>query len=81
MLADRHSIVIGVICDEPDGVWGLATGREDLGDDATAAGFKIDYPNDLVDMAITYSGCQESMCDRVGEGGQSKERRFPLLLR
>jgi hypothetical protein len=36
------------------GVWGLATGREDLGGDATAAGFKVDYPNDLVDMQITY---------------------------
>jgi len=36
------------------GVWGLATGREDLGGDATAAGFKVDYPNDLIDMQITY---------------------------
>lgn len=36
------------------GVWGLATGREDLGNDATATGFKIDYPNDLVDTAVTY---------------------------
>ena len=36
------------------GVWGLATGREDLGHDATAHGFKIDYPNDLWDIAITY---------------------------
>jgi len=37
------------------GVWGIATGREDLGKDATAAGFKIDYPNDLVDTAVTYT--------------------------
>ncbi|CAN5838293.1 hypothetical protein BH18ACI5_BH18ACI5_27610 [soil metagenome] len=36
------------------GVWGLATGREDLGNDATAHGFKIDYPNDLWDLALTY---------------------------
>jgi len=36
------------------GAWGLATGRDDLGKDATAAGFKVDYPNDLVDMALTY---------------------------
>jgi hypothetical protein len=36
------------------GVWGLATGRQDLGRDATAHGFKVDYPNDLVDMALTY---------------------------
>ena len=36
------------------GVWGLATGREDLGGDSTAHGFKIDYPNDLWDIALTY---------------------------
>jgi hypothetical protein len=36
------------------GVWGLAAGREDPGKHATAAGFKIDYPNDLVDTAVTY---------------------------
>ena len=29
------------------GLWGLAAGRADLGGDATAAGFSIDYPNDL----------------------------------
>ena len=34
------------------GVWGLATGREDLGRDATAYGVKIDYPNDLWDIAV-----------------------------
>ena len=32
------------------GVWGLATGRDDLGSDSTAHGFKIDYPNDLWDI-------------------------------
>jgi hypothetical protein len=36
------------------GVWGLATDREGLGRDATAHGFKVDYPNDLWDMQITY---------------------------
>lgn len=36
------------------GVWGLATGREGLGRDASAAGFKVDYPNDKWDMALTY---------------------------
>jgi len=36
------------------GVWGLATGREDLGHDSTAHGFKIDYPNDLWDVSLTY---------------------------
>ena len=36
------------------GVWGLATGRDDLGSDATAHGIKVDYPNDLWDIALTY---------------------------
>jgi hypothetical protein len=36
------------------GAWALATGRDGLGRDATAHGFKIDYPNDLWDMQITY---------------------------
>ena len=36
------------------GVWGLATGRQDLGRDSTAQGFKVGYPNDLVDLALTY---------------------------
>jgi hypothetical protein len=36
------------------GIWGLATGRDDLGRDTTAHGLKIDYPNDLWDVAFTY---------------------------
>jgi hypothetical protein len=36
------------------GAWGLATGRRDLGDDSTAHGFKIDYPNNLWDVSLTY---------------------------
>jgi uncharacterized protein DUF5916 len=36
------------------GVWALATGRQDLGRDRTAYGFKVDYPNDLVDMMVAY---------------------------
>jgi hypothetical protein len=36
------------------GVWGLATDRTGLGRDATAHGFKIDYPNDLWDINLTY---------------------------
>jgi hypothetical protein len=36
------------------GVWGLATRRDDLGNDATAHGFKIDYPNDLWDVSLSY---------------------------
>jgi Domain of unknown function (DUF5916) len=44
-LGDRNLLV---------GVWGLATDREGLGNDATAHGFKIDYPNDLWDVQLTY---------------------------
>jgi hypothetical protein len=36
------------------GAWALATGRAGLGSDSTAAGFKIDYPNDLWDLALSY---------------------------
>jgi hypothetical protein len=36
------------------GVWGLATDRADLGRDATAYGFKVDYPNDRWDLNLTY---------------------------
>jgi hypothetical protein len=36
------------------GLWALATGRDDLGDDRTSAGLKIDYPNDLWDIAFKY---------------------------
>ena len=36
------------------GVWGLVMDRDDLAGDKTAAGFKIDYPNDLWDVALTY---------------------------
>jgi hypothetical protein len=36
------------------GIWGLATGRDDLGTDASAHGLKVDYPNDKWDIAFTY---------------------------
>jgi hypothetical protein len=36
------------------GVWGLATGRDDLGSDRTSAGLKVDYPNDKWDMVLRY---------------------------
>ncbi len=41
------------------GGWALYTDREDLTDDRSAFGFKIDYPNDKWDAALTYS--------RIGE--------------
>jgi hypothetical protein len=48
------------------GVWGLATGRQDLGRDATAHGFKVDYPNDLVDVALTYKRIGRDFDPSVG---------------
>lgn len=36
------------------GVWGLATDRSGLGRDATSYGLKVDYPNDLWDINLTY---------------------------
>ncbi len=36
------------------GAWALATGRDGLGSDASAYGFKIDYPNDKWDIALTH---------------------------
>jgi hypothetical protein len=35
------------------GVWGLAAGRDGLGADSSAAGLKVDYPNDLWDIQLT----------------------------
>jgi hypothetical protein len=37
------------------GGWGLLTDRSDLTGDRSAFGFKIDYPNDLWDIALTYA--------------------------
>jgi hypothetical protein len=35
------------------GLWGLAAGRDDVGRDSNAYGFKVDYPNDLWDIQLT----------------------------
>jgi hypothetical protein len=35
------------------GAWGLAADRKGRGGDATALGFKVDYPNDLWDIQLT----------------------------
>ena len=37
------------------GVWGLYNDRTDLSGDQSAYGFKIDYPNDIWDVAMTYT--------------------------
>jgi len=41
------------------GAWALYTDREDLTDDRSAFGFKLDYPNDKWDLSLTYA--------RIGE--------------
>ena len=48
------------------GVWGLATGRDDLGPDRTSAGFKIDYPNDKWDLALRYKRIGENFDPSLG---------------
>jgi hypothetical protein len=48
------------------GMWGLVTGRSDLGGDADAAGFKVDYPNDLVDMAVKYKRIGQNFDPSIG---------------
>jgi hypothetical protein len=49
------------------GVWGLAVGREDLrGGDRTAAGFKVDYPNDLWDVALKYKRIGDAFDPSLG---------------
>ncbi|HEX9564911.1 MAG TPA: carbohydrate binding family 9 domain-containing protein [Gemmatimonadaceae bacterium] len=48
------------------GVWGLATDREDLGGRRHALGAKIDYPNDLWDIALTYKWVGESFDPSMG---------------
>ena len=49
------------------GVWGMAVGREDLQSrDRTAVGFKIDYPNDLWDIALEYKRIGEAFAPSLG---------------
>jgi hypothetical protein len=49
------------------GLWGLAVGREDLrSGDRTAAGLKVEYPNDLWDMALRYKRIGEAFDPSLG---------------
>ena len=49
------------------GVWGLAMGRDDLpGGTQHALGTKIDYPNDLWDIAFTYKWVGEAFDPSLG---------------
>jgi hypothetical protein len=48
------------------GVWGLTMSREDLTGDASAWGAKIDYPNDLWDVAFTYKRIGDAFDPSLG---------------
>lgn len=48
------------------GVWGLVTKRQGLTGDRTAAGLKIDYPNDDWDIAFTYRRIGEHFDPSLG---------------
>ena len=48
------------------GVWGLYTEREDLTEDSSAFGLKVDYPNDKWDAALTYSRIGEDFDPSLG---------------
>jgi hypothetical protein len=48
------------------GVWGLAMDREDLSGRRHAVGAKIDYPNDLWDVALTYRWVGENFDPSLG---------------
>jgi hypothetical protein len=48
------------------GVWALATGRDGLGGDASALGFKVDYPNDLWDIQLTAKRIGEDFDPSIG---------------
>nr|CAG4635403.1 EOG090X04JL [Artemia franciscana] len=48
------------------GAWALYTDREDITDDQSAFGFKIDYPNDKWDLAAIYSRIGEQFDPSLG---------------
>jgi hypothetical protein len=48
------------------GIWGLAVGRSDLRGDRTAAGVKVDYPNDLWDVSLKYKRIGEAFDPSLG---------------
>ncbi len=48
------------------GAWGMVTDREGLSGDKTAFGGKIDYPNDVWDIALTYLRIGEDFNPAMG---------------
>ena len=48
------------------GIWGLVNNREDLGNDRSAFGFAVDYPNDLWDISINFKRIGEDYDPSLG---------------
>jgi hypothetical protein len=48
------------------GVWGLAMDRDDLSGTKNAFGFKVDYPNDLWDVAFTHKSLGDAFLPSLG---------------
>ena len=48
------------------GVWGLGSGRADLHGDRTAVGVKLDFPNDLWDVAVKYKRIGDAFDPSLG---------------
>ena len=48
------------------GVWGLGMDREALSGRKSSSGFKIDYPNDLWDVAFTYKSVGDAFLPSLG---------------
>ena len=48
------------------GAWGMYANREDLTEDRTAYGFKVDYPNDKWDAAVTFARIGEDFDPSLG---------------
>ncbi|MEP0131629.1 MAG: DUF5916 domain-containing protein [Eudoraea sp.] len=48
------------------GAWALYADREDLMNDRSAFGFKVDYPNDKWDLSLTYSRIGEDFDPSLG---------------
>lgn len=63
------------------GVWGLATGRAGLGEgERTAFGGKIDYPNDLWDVAFTFRRVGDAFDPSLGFVPRRGVQAFNLSL-
>jgi hypothetical protein len=62
------------------GLWGLTMDREGLSGDRTAAGLKIDYPNDLWDVSLTYKRIGDDFQPSLGFVPRPGVRMFRLGL-